>query len=72
MTRVLSLKGEPCAGPLRKSQENLKLNIARIAKTALHKLPGKSSLNVRSVCPCVLSVLSVLITMIIMQIMMTI
>ena len=26
-------------------------NIARIAKAALHKLPGKSSLNVRSVCP---------------------
>ena len=25
-------------------------NIARIAKAALHKLPGKSSLNVRSVC----------------------
>ena len=25
--------------------------IARIAKAALHKLPGKSSLNVRSVCP---------------------
>ena len=24
---------------------------ARIAKAALHKLPGKSSLNVRSVCP---------------------
>ena len=26
-------------------------NIARIAKAALHKLPGKSSLNVRSVRP---------------------
>ena len=26
-------------------------NIARIAKAALHKLSGKSSLNVRSVCP---------------------
>ena len=26
-------------------------NIARIAKGALHKLPGKSSFNVRSVCP---------------------
>ena len=26
-------------------------NIARIAKADLHKLPGKSSLNVRSVCP---------------------
>ena len=26
-------------------------NIARIAKAALHKLPGKLSLNVRSVCP---------------------
>ena len=26
-------------------------NITRIAKAALHKLPGKSSLNVRSVCP---------------------
>ena len=38
------------------------LNIARIAKAALHKLPGKSSLNVRSVCPASplhLSVLSV-------------
>ena len=27
------------------------INIARIAKAAVHKLPGKSSLNVRSVCP---------------------
>ena len=26
-------------------------NITRIAKAALHMLPGKSSLNVRSVCP---------------------
>ena len=26
-------------------------NIARIAKATLHKLPGHSSLNVRSVCP---------------------
>ena len=26
-------------------------NIARIAKAAPHKLPGKSSLNVKSVCP---------------------
>ena len=26
-------------------------NIARIAKAASHKLPGKSSLNVRAVCP---------------------
>ena len=26
-------------------------NSARIAKAAPHKLPGKSSLNVRSVCP---------------------
>ena len=26
-------------------------NIARITKAALHKLPGKSSLNIRSVCP---------------------
>ena len=26
-------------------------NMARIAKAALHKLPGKSSLNVRSVRP---------------------
>ena len=26
-------------------------NIAGIAKAALHMLPGKSSLNVRSVCP---------------------
>ena len=36
--------------------------IARIAKAALHKLPGKSSLNIRSVCPASplhLSVLSV-------------
>ena len=28
-----------------------KQNIARIAKAALHKLPGELSLNVRSVCP---------------------
>ena len=28
-------------------------NIARIAKGTLHKLPGKSSLNVRSVCPSI-------------------
>ena len=27
------------------------LQETRIAKAALHKLPGKSSLNVRSVCP---------------------
>ena len=27
-----------------------KINIARIAKAALHKLPGKSSLNVNFVC----------------------
>ena len=27
------------------------INIARSAKVVLHKLPGKSSLNVRSVCP---------------------
>ena len=26
-------------------------NITRIAKAALHMLPGKSSLNIRSVCP---------------------
>ena len=26
-------------------------NITRIVKDALHKLPGKSSLNIRSVCP---------------------
>ena len=28
------------------ANENWKKNIARIAKSALHKLPGKSSLNV--------------------------
>ena len=28
-----------------------KQNIARIAKAAVHKLPGKSSSNVRFVCP---------------------
>ena len=41
-------------------------NIARIAKAALHKLPGKSSLNVRYVCPVsplVYLVLVVLMTM---------
>ena len=27
------------------------VSILRIAKTTLHKLPGKSSLNARSVCP---------------------
>ena len=39
--------------PLIKSQylTHFVQNIARIAKVALHKLPGKSSLNVRSVCP---------------------
>ena len=37
------------------------INFARIAKAALHKLPGKSSLNVRSVCPvCPVSWLSCL------------
>ena len=30
-------------------------NIARIAKAALYKLTGKSSLYVRSVCPCPVS-----------------
>ena len=38
--------------------EGIQENIARIAKAALQKLPGKSSLNVRSVRP-VCPVLSV-------------
>ena len=55
-------------------------NIARITKAALHKLPGKSSLNIRSVCPvwpaCPLcpgcpGFLSVLMTMMTMKTMMT-
>ena len=32
-------------------QKDSKTNIARIAKAALHKLPGESSLNVNFVCP---------------------
>ena len=33
-----------------KKRASNNVNIARIVKAALHKLPGKSSLNVRSVC----------------------
>ena len=54
MTRVLSLKGEPCAGPLRKSQENLKLNIEENCKSCPAQVTWKIKFKCQiclSLCP---------------------
>ena len=37
--------------PAKEKIEKLEKNIARTAKAALHKCPGKTSLNVNHVCP---------------------